>query len=258
MSIDIAKAKSYVAGLDVSGAPRPIVDMSAGEDAGKVFTDAKNQAQVVGSGLFAFSKGVDAEVREAISASALLAQLVANKNASKAKDPLKWFEEYANVLQNVGWTLQSDEWTDYTAKGTAVEVNEKIIEIMTAVLAPHAGALSIITSAVNALKAMNAGSSWITIFSRESQKAKIARFQVGLVEQDADKDVFVYLVACLIEAKSDITQVLVFKFKKNKATFKANSNKVSVDRESVRDLKATIRKKIKEHQAAFLSSIKDL
>jgi hypothetical protein len=257
MSMDIAKAKRFVAGIDLSGTPRPIVEMGASEDASKVFTDAKNQAQIVGSGLFAFAKGVDAEVREAISASALLAQLVANKNAPK-KDPLKWFEEYSKVLQNVGWTLQSDEWTDYTAKGTAAEVNEKIIEVITAALAPHAGALAIVTSAVNALKAMNPGSSWFTIFSRETQKAEIARFQVGLVEESPDKDVFVYLVACLIQAKSAITQVLFFKYRKNKATFKANSNKVSVDRDSLKELKAEIRKKIRDHQAAFLSSIKDL
>jgi hypothetical protein len=257
MSLDVAKAKQFIAGVDLSGTPRSIVDMSAQEDATKVFADAKNQARVVGSGLFAFAKGVDAEVREAISASALLAQLVANKNAPK-KDPLAWFKEYATVLENVGWVMQNKNWSDYTAKGTAVEVNEKIIEVMTAVLAPHASALTVLTAAVKALTAMNPGTSWFTIFNRESQKAKIAQFQVGLVEEGADKDVFVSLVACVVQAENKITQVLFFKFKKANATFKANSNKVTIDRESLAELKASIRKKIKAYQKDYLSSIKDL
>ena len=54
-------------------------------------------------------------------------------------------------------------------------------------LAP--AALAIIVSTVNALKGMNPDSSWLTIFSRESQKAKIARFQIGLVEQQEAGDI---------------------------------------------------------------------
>jgi hypothetical protein len=45
---------------------------------------------------------------------------------------------------------------------------------------------------------MNPKSSWITIFSREAQKARLARFQIGLVEKVETSDVFVSLVACLV------------------------------------------------------------
>ena len=42
---------------------------------------------------------------------------------------------------------------------------------------------------------MNADSPWITLFSRESQKAKIARFQIGLVEKEENADVLVSLLS---------------------------------------------------------------
>ena len=201
MAFSVKKAEKFIKSADLSGIPLSISELSAEEDAGKIFDKAKNQALVVGSGVFAFAKGVDAEVREAISASALLAQLVANKRAPKDK-PLKWFEEYSSVLQNIGWTLQSKDWTDYTAKGTAVEVHEKIIEVMTVALGPSVAATAILAATVKALRGMNSGSSWFTIFSRESQKAKIARFQVGLVETGPDSDVFVSLLGCLIKAEN--------------------------------------------------------
>jgi hypothetical protein len=258
MSFNIAEAENYVNNIDISDARRWIIEQGAEEDAGKVFSGAKDQAQVVGSGLFAFAKGVDADVREAISASALLAQLVANKRASAESQPLVWFSEYSKVLQNVGWTLQSKEWTDYTAKGQAVEVNEKIVEVMTAALGPSKAALAILATTVKALKAMNSSSSWFTIFNRESQKAEIARFQVGLVENGRDSDVFISLLGCLIQARSEITQVLFFKFRNANASFKANSHKVSIDRQSLTDLKGPIRDKIKIFQSAYLSTITDL
>src|SRR5262249_2229532 len=106
VTIDLAKAKAFVKSVDLGGTPRGILAQGPATEAGEVFDQAKKQAQVVGSGVFSFAEGVDASVREAISDSALLAQLVANKRVAFDKDPRGWFKTYSEVLQNVGWTLQ--------------------------------------------------------------------------------------------------------------------------------------------------------
>src|SRR5688572_29263090 len=80
--MDLPKARKFVKEIDLSGTPRGMLTQSADAEAGAVFEQAKNQAQVVGSALFSFSKGVDVGIREAISDSALLAQLVANKRVA--------------------------------------------------------------------------------------------------------------------------------------------------------------------------------
>jgi hypothetical protein len=258
MEFDIGQAKTFVKSVDLAGTPRGILPQGAATEASEVFDKAKTQAQVVGSGVFSFAQGVTAEVREAISDSALLAQLVANKKVKAEQAPLDWFIAYSDVLQNLGWTVQEGGWSDYTAKGTAVEVHEKVIEVMTAALSPSAAALTIVTATMNALKAMDPNSSWITIFSRETQKAKIARFQVGLVEKEENSDVFVSLLACLIEAENNITQVLFFKFKNARASFKADSTKVSINRAALTDLGPAIRNKIRAYQTDYLSSIQDI
>lgn len=116
-------------------------------------------------------------------------------------------------------------------------------------LGPSPAALAIIVATINALKAMKSGSPCITIFSRESQKAKIARFQIGLVEKEESSDVFVSLLACLIAANHNITQVLFFKFKDDKATFRANSAKVSINRPALTELGPSTRNKIRAYQA---------
>lgn len=258
MEFDTQQAKSFIRDVDLSGTPRGILAQNAATEAGEVFDKAKAQAQVVGSGVFSFAQGVNPEVREAIADSALLAQLVANKKASAEKSPLEWFKVYSDTLQAIGWTLQEGGWQDYNATGTGVEVHEKIVEIMTAVLGPSTAALAIIAATVNALKGMNPRSSWITIFDREAQKAKIARFQIGLVEKEAESDVFVSLLACLIEAKDTVTQVLVFKFREAEASFRANSQKVSINRRSIVELGPTVRGKIRAYQADYLSSVLDV
>lgn len=258
MAFQIAEAKNYIESIDLAGTPRSILDMDAAADAGVAFDKAKNQAQVVGSGVFSFEQGVDAQVREAISDSALLAQLHANKQVKFDKDPDRWFRIYGEVLQNVGWTVQDQGWNDYSADGTQAEVNEKIIDLLTVALGASPAALAVIAATIKALKDMAPDSPWLKIFSREVQKANIARFQIGLVNTDEHGDVFVNLVACIISAKNSITQVLFFKWKDAHASFKADTQKVSVNRSSLTDLGPVIRNKIRAYQADYLSSIKDI
>jgi hypothetical protein len=258
MAFDSVSAHHYVKSLDLKGTPRAILSEDAAEEASEVFDKTKTQAQVVGASLFSFAQGVDTAVREAISDSALLAQLVANKRKDIETDTAGWFKEYAAVLGNVGWTLQDYGFSDYTTKGAAAEVHEKIIEVLKVVLGPTPAALTILTAAIATLKGMKPDSSWLTIFERTSKKAKMARFQIGLVETAENGDVFVTLLACIITAKDTLAQVLVFKWREAKATFKAQSQKVSINRAALTDLSPAIRSKVRAYQSDYLSSIQDI
>ena len=133
-------ALSYIHSVDLSGTPRGIVTMDAATDAGPVFEKAKRS--VAGRRLYCFFPSPPpsmANIREAISDSALLAQLVANKQTDSQSDPLAWFSAYTKVLQNVGWVVQDSGFTDYDAGGTGVEVNQEIITVMSVALGNGAG-----------------------------------------------------------------------------------------------------------------------
>jgi hypothetical protein len=250
--------RDYIKSINLSGIPRTPIQQDAATDATAIFDDTKKQSQVVGSSIFSFAAGVDANIREAISDSALLAQLVANKQVPSQTDPLEWFKAYSTVLQNIGWTIQDSGFTDYSASGNEVEVNQEIITVMSVALGAAPAALAIISATFTALKAMQPGNPWLTIFSRESQKAKIARFQIGLVEKDGNGETFVSLCACLVEADNSITQALFFKFKSAHARFRANTAKVSLNAASLTDLSVAVRTKTRAYQHDYVSSILDV
>jgi hypothetical protein len=250
--------EDYVSSVDLTGTPRLLVDQNADfQGDTQVYDEARKQAQVVGSGVFSFAPGVNAATREAISDALLLAQLVANKQSNAADQPVVWFAEHVKILQKLGWVTADGGWTDYTAAGVAADVHHEILAVLAAVLGPAPAALAILTATVEALKAMDAASPWIRIFSRESQKANIARFQLGAVEASGDA-VSMSMLACLIEASSSITQVLFFKVGEAKASFKANHTRVSTGGGALRQLHPKIRAKIDVYQDAYLSSIVNL
>lgn len=250
--------EQYLAAVDLSNTPRELVEQDAATDPdAAVFEQARTQAQVVGSGVFSFAPSVEAAVREAVSDALLLAQLVANKQASTEADPLRWFAAYTQVLTSVGWTLAAGGWTDYSSQGTTADVHQEVLAILTAVLGPVPTALAIVTASVKALKAMNPQSSWMRIFSRESQRARIARFQLGGVEQDGGT-LRISMVACLIEASSTITQVLVFRFREQRAAFRASHPTLSASAASLVELHPQIQAKVRAYQSSYLSSIANL
>ena len=258
MEFDTPKARNFLEAIDLTDTPRRVHELSASGEAAAFFDQAKDQAQVIGASVFSFVHGITAESRATISDSALLAQLVANKRVPVDESPLEWFRVYSEVLGNIGWTIQDNAWTDYTTQGMSTVVHEKIIEVMAAALGPAPAALAVLATTRSALEAIAGGGSWLTLFTHEAQKARIARFQIGLVDRDPNGDEFVSSFAFLIEATNTITQILLFNFKSAKATFKANSMKASINPRARADLGKTIHNKIRAYQADYLSSVIDL
>src|SRR5262249_3130059 len=158
----------------------------------------------------------------------------------------------------IGWVLQDRGWVDYTAEGAAGAVFQKVLEELEIARGPSAAALGIIMCAIDLLQASAPGDSWVMSFSREHPRGKDACVHGGVVETGEAADVFVSLLGCLIEARASITQVLVFKYRNEHASFKANSAKVSINSAAVQELLPAIRTKVRAYQADYVSSIKDI
>src|SRR4029453_11853087 len=214
---------------------------------------AKTQTAVVGSEIMSFVTGVTAERREAIINSSLLAQLAAAKKVPDATKIFEWYNAYFDVLMNVGWVVQDRSFAEYKEKGTNFQTHEAILAVASVVLGAAPTALAIVTSTLNALKSMDQSSPWITIFDRESHKARTARFQIGVAEQDADGQFFVNLLAFGLEAQSDVTQILFFKVKKEKAKLRHYSGKVTINGTVLDGVSGDIKAKLVAHAKDFVS-----
>jgi hypothetical protein len=219
---------------------------------------AKTQAAVVGSEIVSFVSGVTAERREAIINSSLLAQLAASKKVPDATRIYEWYEAYFDVLTNVGWVVQDKGFAEYKESGTNFETHKAILAVAAVVLGAAPTALAIVTSTINALHEMDQSTPWVTIFDRESHRARTARFQISVAEQDADGQFFVNLLAFGLEASSDVTQVLFFKVKKEKAKLRHYSGKVTINDAVLDGVSDAIKAKLVDHSKDFVSQLPDL
>lgn len=255
-AVTVASARRFIDRIQLPPTPaRKRSTASLGFETEIVHDSSKDASLVVGSSILSFVKGVTAERREAIVNSSLLAQLAANRAVPDSTKMGDWFKVYFGTLQRIGWVIQGMSMTDYGAKDDNVEAHEAILTVAASLLGTAPAALALVNTTLKALKEMNKDSPWITLFSRQSQHAHTAHFQVGLAEEDAAGQFWVYLMALEIKARSMITQVLFFKFRHNEATMRHHAGRVSINSSVLAKVGEEIKTKIVQYASDYIKAL---
>jgi hypothetical protein len=224
---------------------KPLVDFDA----------LKTQATVVGSEVVSFVKGVSAARRQDIVNCALLAQLAADQKVKDRSKVFEWYDAYFAVLTNLGWVIQDKGFTSYEQKSDGLKAHEAILKVAAVLLGAAPTALAVVTSTIEAMKSMDADNPWITIFDRESRSAETAKFQIALAEEDWSGQFMVSLMAFGLKADSKLTQILFFKIRSEKMSFKHCSGKVTINEAVLAEVREKIRVKLIGRTGRYIDSL---
>jgi hypothetical protein len=227
MKRSAAEIKHFIEELEI---PQPRSTRAA--TAVPAITFGSDQEVVtVGPQLAEFSDKVAADLRPAISNSMLLAQLAADKATAQSDNVLDWHEKYRDVLSKVGWQVHDAQDQLRVVEDKNLSVHKAIIPVLTTLLGNAAAATSMIVTVLKGLEEMDKDSPWITLFERQSQHAKGAKFQLSYVDADPNGEPSIKLLSCAIKAEKTITQVLFFKFSSQRAEMHDRSTQLSTNRD---------------------------
>lgn len=235
--------------FDIPKAPEPALDA------------AKEQAAVVGGEVIAFVKGVTAEQRADIVNASLLAQLVAKKKVpapTTLGGVTAWYDSYFDVLSNIGFAIQHKGFAQYQKKSDSFQAHEAILEVAAVLMAGSPAALALVNTTLKALKKLDEGSPWITLFNRESRSVNTARFQIGLAEADAADGLLLSLMSFGLEARSNVTQVLFFKLRMNDVTLQHHSGRVTINAALLAAVRLEIAERLVDFAHDYIQRLPDL
>lgn len=251
----VAKARSFVQSADL---PEPLpLTRSRGPATDTAFDAARQQAAVVGSDVISFVETITPEQRNDIANAALLAQLVANKKVPEPQNLdgiLNWYKHYFDVLTQVGFTVHDSGFAKYEEKADTFEAHEAILDVVKVALAGAPAVLPLVIKTLESLKKLDTDSPWITLFHRESRSANTARFQMSIADSELNGS-FLNLFAFGLTAKSTVTQVLFFRFKKNEATLQHNSSKLTINDAVLSGVRDDIAGKIARFTKDFVAGL---
>jgi hypothetical protein len=249
-----ARALAFVEGLELPRPPRVRRSSAATTAAAEIFEAATNKAAVVGADIVSLVAGLRPEQREIVVNCSLLAQLAANKRVPEREEIHAWYEAYFDTLTHVGWIIQERGFSEHHEQGLQFETNQAILSVASVLLGPATTALAVVQTTLNAMKTMADGP-WMTLFKRESQAAKTARFQVTVAEPGTEGGAVISLMAFELDAKSTLVQVLFFKFHSTDVTLSHASGKVTVDMNLLEQLRPAIAQKVAKFTARYIEAL---
>lgn len=233
--------KAYVLALPLPDAGPQFESLESAPDLGN-----QQDAVAVGAQLAEFSPSVSPAQRSAVADCLLLAQLAANKATAQDPDLLAWYRKYVEVLQSVGWNVDSMSLEDKEIGDTDLDVHQAIIPVLAELLGPAAAAASMVVSVLKGLQQMDKDSPWITLFDRASQHAAGAKFQLGFVDVPAGDtpSVSIRLLVLAIDAKRSITQVLFFKFSDQQARLRTGQTQLGILDSRLDDIREAVASRV--------------
>ncbi len=250
---DPAAAEDFLSGLEIEGRRASVDDEFLSAES-PVFDDSE-QAVAVGSQIAEFAKDVPAGLRAQISNSFLLAQLAANKAVKDGGKTKEWYDQYLEVLANVGWLVEASTVTEEDVSGASAEMHKAIIPILAVALGPAAAAATIVTAVLKGLSDMDKDSPWITLFERESQRASANSFQVSYADVVDGTTPRISLACFELDAERSVVQVLFFKFSDSSAKLRSFGTSLSINNQVFEQTKSVVDKKLAGYVSNYIAEI---
>ena len=159
--------------------------------------------------LVSFVSEVSEQRRQDVLHSVLLAQLAANKKFPEEDQIKEWYDEFVNVLSNIGWAFQSASFTPFTSEGTTIEVDKAIIDLVAAAVGGSA-LVPLVTKTLDAIKGLSDTSGKFIAFEKNTHTATKGAFQIG-VAKEVNNRVALQVVTFLITSSYTIKHFVLLK-----------------------------------------------
>ena len=250
---DPAAAQAFLESIELPPAPKRT--RAVADDVPSYRANAP-QALAIGSQIAEFAASVPAALRPHIANSFLLAQFAANSFIKSVGGGTKeWYDRYSYVLANSGWVVESEAAAVRDVSGSRLEVHQEIIPVLAAVLGPAVAAAAIVTAALNGLANMAKDTPWITLFNRESQRARANQFQISHVDAPNGGSPQISLACFELDAQHSVTQVLFFKFSDARATLRHFTSKLTINEPIFVRMQSLVEQRIADQVGAFIAGI---
>lgn len=173
--MDANALRQLVAELDTGGQVPPTAPPAAGEAFGAV---------VAGSIMAHDEGGAEQRQRDALQC-LLLAQLVADRQHDRHKEPASWYRVYGRTLGLVGWGVEANSMLlRYRPPRTSFTIRTAVTDMLSRSLIEDEVAL--VTAALTALKQEDQDSPASVVFEGRSHSGGLGNFQVGVIIEDGE------------------------------------------------------------------------
>lgn len=247
-------AKKFIQSLELQDpvAAYPAPRITRGHFSNAIKTLDSEQSFIADKTIVSFAAGISAQSQKDVLNCTLLAQMAANKKiGTEDKDSLKWYEEYIEVLSQLGWILEGGDINTYEAKGSIFKVENVVIDIL--VSAFGSSYIGLITKTLNALKSARESKKLIA-FEINSNSVEKSCFQIAAANEK-DGAIVIELGTFLLTSTSQIKQILFFDFSGEKTKLEYINRRATFNVDSFSTNRDTVSEMLQDKIGKYISKI---
>ena len=195
----------YVRDLEVKQ-----TDPRSRQERSTLFSQGKAQGFTDAGSLVSFTENLqDQDVADVLN-STLLAQLAADHKFNRQEQIDDWNKFYIDVLQHVGWVIQSLDFKEYKSPSSKFALNDVVLQLLATIA--NKSELVVMESAMKTLKNLPSSDGRVVVFNTESYKNRIGNFQILPCDKDSSGQIVLGVGAFHFTSKVDVTRFLFWEF----------------------------------------------
>ncbi len=171
----------------------------------------KESAYVNYKSLNTFPDEVSLQKQEDVLNSLLLAQRAASKLYPEFEKSKEWYNKYFEVLENLGWVFQGNDFTKYVADKNIIEIEKVLIEILGTALTNNQ--LALILKTMNAFKELGENDKRFVVFEKQTHNLEKGSFQLGYSIEE-NNCVSLFVCGFVISSKKIINRIVFYSSRK--------------------------------------------
>lgn len=227
------------------------LDIALTEGPETVALDQIPDGVVSGKTLIDHSAAPNLELRSGVTLALLFAERVASKAMLPGQTQDDWFEAFKANMVQLGFAVQGGAWTSNSFEEKGAYVHKAIISFLEIALG-GAAVGPIIIAALTKLSEIDKDKPWITLFDQQSRVFTTRETHFAAVA-NGETSTTVRHVAAQLDFVSKETNVLFFKLKKKKVSFRSASTSMVIDNSSLAKIEPLLRARLEADAAGFIA-----
>lgn len=216
------------------------------------FHVGKGQRYVSDGSLVSFVSSLTGEQKQDVLDSSLLAQLAANKKYDRENDTDKWYKEYTNVMQMLGWVMQGFKFGRYKSSAASFSLSQVTLEILSALVGGEAEIVNVMKATISALAKSPEG---LNLFESGGIQGKNGNFQIVPCTTDRSGQVNVAFMCFYFKANRHEDNFFFFSWKRQDITLLFSTQTCTLNEQAYAQVREAVIEKLGKRRITFVHDL---
>jgi len=214
--------------------------------------DNKDQGFVDTGSMVSFTKALSGQDKEDVLNSTMLAQLHANKVCDRYRDTERWYKEYVNVLENIGWVIQAFDFNQFQTQQRTFKLSEICLDLIKALVGDDEQVMKDVIAVFTALSKSEDG---LTLFNSKSFSSQGGNFQIIPCNKDKSGQIVAAYFGSYLDVQKTAKDYFFFTWRSQDIKFFYSKEMVTLDQEIYSNVRQAIKDKLGSHAQDYVHNL---